>query len=166
VARFSIVRTAGNDLGSVRISFEPLAVALQRLADAGATASSEVMPAIAEDLVSAVHEVFLKEGAVGNKERWPGFWWEREGLPRPKGRRWQGVLHLLQDTAVLVNSITPVHEALVAEAFTNVPYAGFHVSQRPRSVIPLRDFTDVDFDRVQEDAAELILSQLLASAAE
>lgn len=166
MAHFSIVRTAGSERGSARISFVPLAEALEQLANAGASVSAEVMPVIAEDLVAAVHEVFLKEGAVANKPKWPGFWWERQGLPRPKGRRWQGVLHLLQDSGVLAGSITPIHEALVAEAFTNVPYAGFHVSQRPRRVIPLRDFTDIDFDQVQEDAADLILSQLLASAAE
>lgn len=166
MAHFSIVRTAGSPGDTVRIDFAPLAEALQRLADAGLSVAAEVMPVIAEDLVSAVHDVFLKEGAVAGKPKWPGFWWERAGLPRPKGRRWQGTLHLLQDRGVLAGSITPIHEAMVAEAFTNVPYAGYHVSQRPRRVIPLRDFTDIDFERVQEDAADLILAQLMATAAE
>lgn len=167
MARFSLLRRGGTGGQSrKRLNLDTTAIddAVLALHAAGAELGGQVMAVGAEMLVSEVLEVFEKEGAVAGGKRWPDFWWQREGLPKPKGRRWQGAPKLLQDTGVLVGSITPFAETLVAEAFTNVPYAGYHVSQRARKKIPLRDFTAIDFEKVQAEFAELILSQLDANA--
>jgi phage gpG-like protein len=134
------------------------------LHEAGATVGHDVMQVGAEILVAEVQEVFEKEGAVAGGDKWAAFWWQRRGLPKPKGRRWQGSLKLLQDSGLLAGSITPFSEALVAEAFTNVPYAGYHVSQRERRKLPMRDFTAIDFDKAQKEFVDVILSQLDANA--
>lgn len=160
MARFSL---RGD--GTVQIDTSDLDEALAAIHDAGAELAGNLMQVGAEILVAEVLEVFEQEGAVGGHGRWPEFAWERDGLPRPQGRRWQGNLKLLQDTGVLVGSITPYAEQGVAEAFSNVPYAGYHVSRRPRKKIPLRDFTLIDFDKAQREFADVILAQLDASAA-
>ncbi len=162
MARFSISHHPG--AGPIQMDWSPLDDALRKLGDAGAEVGHQVMPVGAEILVAEVLEVFDKQGAVRGGEAWVPFWWQRYGLSRPKGRRWQGTLKLLQDSGVLVGSITPFSEALVAEAFTNVPYAGFHVSQRPRRKLPMRDFTLIDFEQAQKDFVDVILSQLDALA--
>jgi phage gpG-like protein len=92
--------------------------------------------------------------------KWPGFWWEEPGGKKPNGRRWQGNPKLLRDTGILVGSITPDWDDESAEAFTNVPYAKYHVSQAPRSVIPLRDFFAFDRDAFEGDVADMILLRL------
>jgi phage gpG-like protein len=167
VARFSVLRRGGQGGRSrkgVDIRFDALDDAIEKLLEAGAGVGDEVRPVVAEILVAEVQEAFAKEGAVGGNPAWPRFYWERQGLPRPHGRRWQGELKLLQDTGVLVSSITPYSEAGFAEAFTNVAYAGYHVSQRPRHKIPLRDFTQIDFDKALTETVEVILAQLDANA--
>lgn len=163
MARFSIHRQRVPSGDGVTLDLRELDHALEQIGSAGAELGGELMAAGAEMLVSEVLEVFEKQGAVAGQQHWADFWWRREGLPKPKGRRWQGSLKLLEDTGVLVGSITPFSEAMVAEAFTNVPYAGFHVSDRPRRKLPKRDFTAIDFDRAQKDFADLILSQLDAN---
>lgn len=164
MARFSILRkggTGGSSRKGVNLDFDPFIEALRELAEAGASASAEVTPVIAEILVSAVLEVFEKEGAVPG-----GSQWEELAESTKAKRRGSGPYKILQDTGVLVGSITPWSEALVAEAFTNVPYAGYHVSQRARSKLPMRDFTLIDFDGAQREAADVVLAQLMQSAAE
>lgn len=138
--------------------------ALEQLRDAGADVAAETMPVLAEILVSAVHEVFEREGAVAGKPRWP----ELAESTKEKRRKRQssGVFKILQDTGVLAGSIMPHADQAVAEAFTNVPYAGYHISSAPRHKIPLRDFTDIDFDSAQRDAVDVILAQVLDTAAE
>ncbi len=73
---------------------------------------------------------------------------------------------ILQDTGNLAGSIMPYADGQVAEAFTNVPYGGFHVSDAPRKRLPKRDFTDIDFEAAQAEAVDVILAQFIASAAE
>ena len=167
MARFGITRrggTGGSSTKKVRIDYSEFYDALAKLGEAGAELVQETMPVIAEVLASEVLEVFEKEGAVAGAEKWPDFWWQRQGMEKPKTRRFStGVLKLLQDTGVLVGSITPYSENNVAEAFSNVPYAGYHVSQRARQKIPLRDFTAIDFERAQQEATEILLAQLAAN---
>lgn len=167
MARFGITRRGGKG-GSGRktldIRYDELDEALEKLLAAGAEVGDQVRPVVAELLVSEVLEVFEREGAVGGHPAWPRFAWERRGDPKPPGRRWQGSPKLLQDSGVLVGSVTPYSEHPVAEAFTNVPYAGYHVSQRARKVIPLRDFTQIDFEKALEETTQLILAQLDANA--
>jgi phage gpG-like protein len=120
----------------------------------GSRALAEVAPAVAESLVSEVLEVFETEG-YGT---WPRYWWETDGLPKPKGRRWQGTPKLLQDTGNLVGSITPAWEDDVAEAYTNVRYARFHVEGTRH--MPARDFLAIDRDAFEQDVADMILLRL------
>jgi phage gpG-like protein len=93
---------------------------------------------------------------------------KRQGKAREKRKAREASIAftILQDTGNLAGSIMPYADQAVAEAFTNVPYAGFHVSDAPRKRLPKRDFTDIDFEAAQAEAVDLILSQVLAPAAE
>ena len=138
--------------------------ALERLEQAGADVAAETMPVLAEILVSSVHEVFEREGAVAGRPRWPEL---AESTKRKRAKRQaSGVFKILQDTGILAGSIMPHADQAVAEAFTNVPYAGYHISDAPRRIIPLRDFTDIDFESAQREAIDVILAQVLDTAAE
>jgi len=167
MARFSILRrggTGGSSRKGVDLDFGPFVDAMRQLEAAGAGVAAEVTPVIAELLVSSVLEVFEKEGAVPGGAAWPDL------APSTKEKRAKrqasGVFKILQDSGVMVGSITPYSEAMAAEAFSNVPYAGYHVSQRARSKIPLRDFTAIDFETAQREATDIVLAQLMAGAAE
>lgn len=123
----------------------------------GERAATELAPVIADALVSQVLEVFDTEGFGG----WPRFAHERDGRPPPNTRRFRGGgAKLLQDTGNLVGSITPDWEEHVIEAFTNVPYAKYHASPRPREKIPLRDFFDIDHEAFEEDIVSMLETHL------
>lgn len=148
----------------VDIDASALLNALSDLSRAGADVQAETLPALAEILVSAVQDVFIHEGAVAGRPKWPEL---AASTKRKRAKRQpSGVFTILQDTGLLAGSIMPYADAGVAEAFTNVPYAGFHVSDGPRRKLPKRDFTDIDFDAAQAEAVDLILSQVIAGAAE
>lgn len=68
---------------------------------------------------------------------------------------------ILQDTGNLAGSIQPRSGSRVAEAFTRVPYAKFHVSDAPRNVIPKRDFLAIKFKDVTSQAAQILLREVL-----
>jgi phage gpG-like protein len=93
---------------------------------------------------------------------------KRQGKAREKRKQRESSIAftILQDTGNLAGSIMPYADQAVAEAFTNVPYAGYHVSDAPRKRLPKRDFTDIDFEAAQAEAVDMILSQVLAPAAE
>lgn len=158
MARFGFSRAASGE--PLDLDFEPLGLALDALERAGASVAAEVMPAIAENLVFHVQEVFEREGAVAGNSRWKELAKSTLAARRKKGA---GAM-ILQDSGFLAGSITAFSEAIVAEAFTNVPYAGFHVSKAPRKKIPLRDFTAIDFELAQKEACDLILEQLESNA--
>lgn len=148
----------------VDIDSSQLLDAIDAIAAAGADVMDQTAPALAEILVSAVHDVFIHEGAVAGRPKWPEL---AASTKRKRAKRQpSGVFTILQDTGLLAGSIMPYVDGEVTEAFTNVPYAGFHVSDGPRRKLPKRDFTDIDFDAAQAEAVDLILSQVLAGAAE
>lgn len=93
---------------------------------------------------------------------------KRQAKARAKRKEREALIAftILQDTGTLAGSIMPYADQQVAEAFTNVPYGGFHVSDAPRKRLPKRDFTDIDFEAAQAEAVDVILSQVLSSAAE
>ncbi len=124
----------------------------------GSRVLAELAPAIAESLVGEVLEQFETQG----DGEWPGYWWESSGK-KPNGRRWQGSPRLLQDTGNLVGSITPAWDDLVAEAYTNVPYAKFHVTGT--KWMPARNFFDIDAEAFEGDVADMILLRLDREAA-
>lgn len=123
-----------------------------------------VSEVVAEELVAAVEQNFQDERGFQQ-----GPWPKRAGrigelVERIRGGAAEGQNRkLLQDTGVLAGSVTPAHQGLEAEAFTDVPYAIFHVSDEPRTVIPLRDFLDVDLEGIADTTSDLILGEFLAS---
>lgn len=155
-------RRGGGSL--VEFDSTELQQALEALRDAGSDVAAETMPVLAEILVSAVHEVFEREGAVAGLPRWQDL---AESTKRKRAKRQpSGVFKILQDRGILAGSIMPNADQSIAEAFTNVPYAGYHISAAPRRIIPLRDFTNIDFQAAQAEAVDVILAQVLDTAAE
>jgi phage gpG-like protein len=200
-------RRGGGSL--VDIDSSSLINALAKLTEAGAEVQAQTAPLLAEILVSAVHEVFVREGAVAGRPKWPdlaestkagrlakirggrklrggggtylenGQWYtetakerrrrvKRQAKARQKRAEREAsiVFTILQDTGNLAGSIMPYADGEVAEAFTNVPYGGYHVSDAPRKKLPKRDFTDIDFEAAQTEAVDVILAQFIATAAE
>lgn len=102
-------------------------------------------------LVEEVDEMFETSG----HGQWEGF---SENTMRRRGNIDNA--KLLIDTGRLAASITPASTATEAEAFTNVEYAKYHVSDAPRKKIPKRDFFDIDTASVVEEAADLLLREI------
>jgi phage gpG-like protein len=163
------------------IDFESLEYFCRIYQERGRRAMGELAPAIAESMHALVLEEFETEG----HGQWPGFWWQRAGLPKPgsakagpvrrggdgrkrdrrllgrgklakSNRRWQGEPKLLQDTGVLVGSLTPNWNDELVEVYTNVPYAKYHVSPEPRHKIPLRDFFAIDAAAFEQDVIDML----------
>lgn len=109
---------------------------------------SEPMAVIAESLVSEVNDKF-EMGGPG----WPDL------ADSTKASRRGTSAQILVDTGRLAGSIQAESGADYAEAATDVEYAVYHVSDAPRSKIPLRDFFDLD-DRVFEEAAQTLVEHL------
>lgn len=116
---------------------------------------AELMPVIAEDLVSSVISQF--EAQAGHSQG-P---WQELADSTIAARRASSSPQMLRDTDVLFGSITPYSGDDVAEAFTNVPYAKYHVSKEPRQHLPLRDFLDIDMEGVSSRAIDLILAEMV-----
>lgn len=110
-----------------------------------------VMKSISLLLVEEVDEMFETSG----HGKWDGY---AESTQRRRGHIDNA--KMLIDTGRLAASITPASDAVSAEAFTNVEYAKYHVSDAPRTKIPLRDFFDIDTGSVVEEAIDLILKEV------
>jgi len=136
---------------SASIDFAPLKKELDQLERRNAL--GRVMPVIAEVLVGAVHETFEQEG--------PG--WAPLSPATLARRRAKGSgAKILQDSSVLVNSITPAWEGRTAEAYTDVPYGKFHVFGTSR--MPKRDFTAIDLDEAMEEIRDIVYQALTGPA--
>lgn len=116
---------------------------------------SRVMPVIAEALHSQVMEVFIQEGAVAGRSKWPDL-----AESTKKQRRKSASYTILQDTTNLIGNIMPDHGDRFVEAWTNVPYAVFHISKAPRKQLPLRDFFDIDQEEFVNEATDIITAAL------
>lgn len=111
---------------------------------------SKIMRHTSEILVSAVNDVFEAQG--------PG--WPALAPATITARRGGGAgARMLIDSGNLVGSITRAWAAHEAEAYTEVPYAGFHVSGTSR--MPARDFMAVNWDEVMDEVHRLALLQLV-----
>lgn len=108
----------------------------------------------------------LVESRESGKQRRARVRRQAKATAKRKEREASIAFTILQDTGNLATSIMPYADQQVAEAFTNVPYGGYHVSDAPRKRLPKRDFTDIDFEAAQREAVDVILSQVLSSAAE
>jgi phage gpG-like protein len=130
-----------------------LTKALKDLATRGGNVGN-VMPVIAEDICTEIINRFeLQSGYEQGK-------WQDDKPATIAARRVSKSPKILEDSGVLLGSITPYDDGETAEGYTNVPYAKYHVSPEPRKIIPLRDFTDIDFGSVSDRAMELILSEV------
>jgi phage gpG-like protein len=128
--------------------------AIVRPMQAKAQALPDMLPIIAELLVSGVQDVFEAEG--------PG--WAKLADATLAGRRRHGKgAKILQDTGMMAGSVSPAWGDTFAEALSLVSYDVYHVSREPRrNPDTLRDFYDLGpFEGpLLEEAAELILSQM------
>lgn len=122
---------------------------------------------IGEILVGAVHEEFETAG----HGKWPPLAASTIAKRRhsqAKVRRVKGVKQAprstgdqpLRDTGGLEGSMMAYSGDNYAEAATSKKYARFHVSDEPRSKIPLRNFLDVP-DRVFDEAEAVLMRGIL-----
>lgn len=98
------------------------------------------MQIAAEVLVSAVSDEFSTSG----HGKWPGL------APSTIAKRRGSAAQILQDTGRFAGSIQGDAGPDWAEASTDVSYAVYHVSDGPRTIIPLRNPFDVPDDRIDE----------------
>jgi phage gpG-like protein len=100
----------------VRVDTSEIAGTIYRLQAKG-KALSGLMPAFAEELVSAVSDVYEAEG--------PG--WEPL-KPETIKRRRGTIAKILQDTGIMAQSTAPGYGGDWAEAFAGAAYADFHAT--------------------------------------
>lgn len=165
----------------VELKFNALEHICRVWAKRGETIGSDLAAPIADALHAEILEVFETDG-YGT---WPGFWWQRRGLPKPgtpksgpvrrggdekkrdrrllgrgkvskSNRRWLGDPKLLRDRGIMIGSLTPHTAEDLIEVYTNVPYAKYHVSHEPRTKIPLRDFFAIDTAKFEQDIVDMI----------
>lgn len=142
------------ELVAVELNFGEVAEALSELERRGGNVR-DVMPTIAQVLVTAVEDAFETEGAATVAGKWEDL------AEATKAARRGTTFRILQDTGRLAGSIGDVSGPDWAEAGTNVEYAIFHVSKEPREVIPLRDFLDVLTDETMAEVADTILEEVV-----
>lgn len=171
----------------VTLDVTPLGKILKKMG-AEAADLSPVMAVVAEQLVAAVNDEFetaghgkwppLKESTLrkrrGSFDASVGTDRERDAKAAFYEARGEGASDeeagaragnaaqkgmILRDTGALAGSIRGESGPDFALATTDKFYAVFHVSDAPRTIIPLRDFFDVP-DDVFEEAAITILGAL------
>jgi phage gpG-like protein len=103
-------------------------------------------------LVAAIDEEFDTAG----HGRWPPLAASTLAKRRQKGRGAEP----LKDKGLMAADISAESDAMSASAGTGKKYARFHVSDEPRSVIPLRNFLDVP-DRVFDEAEDVLMRGIL-----
>lgn len=113
---------------------------------------SATMALVAEMLVSAVNDEFETNG----RGKWPEL---AESTKERKQRAGRDPNKMLFWDGALSGSIEGDYGPDWAAAQTGVEYAVYHVSDEPRTVLPLRDFFDVD-PAVLDEAEELVLAAI------
>jgi phage gpG-like protein len=137
----------GNRVG---LDNTPLIVAFKEM-ERRAVSSTDVLPSIAEMLVSKVAEEFETSG----QGEWPPF-----AASTLRGRRGQGSPKLLEDSGTFRDSVHADTGTDYAEAATNCPYAVYHVSEAPRKKLPRRDPFDIDEADAQDEAIDLLYAHM------
>jgi phage gpG-like protein len=125
-----------------------------RQIDARVTDLSPITPVIAETLVALVSEEFESAG----RGRWAPL--EPSTLAKRRGSTAQ----ILKDTGRFAASIRAEHGPDFAAAVTDVSYAVYHVSDAPRTVIPLRNPFDVA-DLAEPEVIDLIVRYCVGGSA-
>ena len=113
---------------------------------------SGTMAIVAEHLVAAVNDEFESAG----NGRWAPL------APRTLKKRRGTSAQILKDTGRLAASIRADSGPDWAEASTDVSYAVFHMSDAPRSLIPLRNPFDLP-DEVFDGATDILIYELTRS---
>jgi phage gpG-like protein len=137
----------------VRLDASDLRRVIEEMGDA-AERLPDILPNVAEILVSAVATQFETEG----QGRWPKL---ADSTLEQRRRSGRGA-KILQDRGIFAGSITPLVSEMAAEAFTNVPYAIFHTSPEPRTVIPYRNPFDIDFEATTDEVVSMVLKMVTA----
>lgn len=134
--------------GVVYVVTEDLTAQLDAIEKRG-TSAAPVMSVIAEMFVARVSEEFDTAGHGR---------WKKLAASTLKKRRKGGVgAQPLKNTGIAAGSIRPEHTAQSAEAGTDVGYMVYHVSDAPRTIIPLRNPFDIPEDAFDE-ATDLLLA--------
>lgn len=156
------------------IEYSQLGMVVCLYEDRAQRAWAELGPVIAEGMHAEVLEVFETQGYG----EWPPFapstLQARSFKPRArnkdgslkrtkkgklvKRRRIKGTPKLLQDTGLLVGSLTPVWNASEVEVYTNVRYAKFHITGTRH--MPQRNFLSIDLDAYESDVASMIVDYI------
>jgi len=139
-------------MSDVKVDFSAVLAAVADLDARRSSVMSNVTPIVAEILLAAIDHQFETEG----EGKWPQL---AESTLR--GRRESTNPMILQDTGIFAASWQPFTSAAVAEAFTEVPYAKYHIGDAPRTIIPKRDPTEVDMDDILSQAADEILDAMV-----
>lgn len=113
---------------------------------------AQAMHIVAESFVSRVNEEYETAG----RGRWPDL------ADATKARRRGSVFQILVDSGRTAASTAPDYGDDFAEAASDVETLVFHVSDKPRTKIPLRNPFDIP-EEAFEEAAETIL-EFVASA--
>lgn len=108
---------------------------------------SPIMAVIAESFVAAVSDNFDTAGHGA----WPPL--AESTLLKRRGN----TAEILKDTGRLAGSIYAESGDDFAEVGTDVSYAVFHVSKKPRKKIPLRDFLAIPDDQLYDEPAAMVL---------
>ena len=134
--------------GAVYLEAASVAAAIRAFRDRGGKLGP-VMAVIAEGLVARVNEEWDSAGH--------GTW---APLAESTKRKRRGSSYqILKDTGRAAASVRADHDEQSAEAATDVSYMVFHVSDAPRTIIPLRNPFDLPDDAFDE-ATELLLEHV------
>lgn len=136
----------------VRCDTAELQKLLARFRDRGGDLTP-TMQIVAETLVGAVNDEFESAG----RGRWAPL---AESTLRKRRMSGSGA-QILKDTGRFAGSIRGDSGSDWAEASTDVAYAVYHVSEEPRSVIPLRNPFDVP-DAILDEVTQIIVDDVTA----
>lgn len=106
---------------------------------------------LAQGMISAIDDLIQSEG--------DGKWEEMSDVtveihPHREGGS------LLDDTGLLAQ-IQDESGPDWVEVYSPAPYAKFHVSKKPRKLIPLRDFLAIDLGAVLEETGDDVMQEIL-----
>lgn len=138
---------------TLRIDLTPFAETFRTLEETLANPGRDIMMVAAEELVSGVLEEFDTAGHGS---------WDPLAESTLKKRR-GATAQILVDTGRMRGGIHAVAGDNWAEAAADADYAKYHVSEDERSVIPLRNFFDIQ-EQAYEAAIDAIIDGSLEQA--
>ena len=134
-------------IAGIGVEVDPSDV-VRELHDFAVRAGAPPMSDVAEELKVAIDDVFQAQGAVAGRAMWP-----------PRANNVDPGRALLVKTGEMAN-IQTSYGADWAMAGSPAEYSVYHVSLRPRTVIPLRDFLAIDEDAFYQRVGDLVLQDV------